>query len=523
MNYWAQPVVARDQIQLFPPTMDELVPADHPVRLYYELLSSLDWSEWEARYNGRRGQPPIHPLILCTSILYGLNRGIRSSRQLEDACRNRVDYMWLVERREIDHSTFANFRRKYGKELKDVFKQVSHIALKMGYITLEEVATDGTQVKSSNSRYNTSTAKKIAKRLEELEKEFEEVLQEVGRVDRKEDTLFGPVASSQKLPEKLQKLEKRREELNKALEEVKELDAARKKRGGERARKPAQVPLADPDSHVLENKDGGYAPNFTPMASTDGKEGFIVDEDVINHSSEATVQQEAVERIEETFKKCPDTVMGDGAYATSQNVVAMEDKGVELLSPVKISEPAADSPVIREDLTEAVQEEEWDKLPISKHTKKLDRSAFVYVEIGDCYFCPMGRELKYKEKKDDYRLTGKVTYKIYQCESCEGCPLADRCQSSPSNARTVRRDINEESRIKVAERMAEEETKTRYNRRSWIAETPFAYIKQVMGIRQFLMRGLKHVKDEWCWICTAHNLGKLVRLIGAVRLQEAAR
>lgn len=498
-----------------------MVSEDHPVRLYYEILSGLDWSDWEARYHGRRGQPPIHPLILCASILYGLNRGIRSSRQLEDACRNRVDYMWLVERRVIDHSTFSNFRRGFGKELREVFKQVNHVAMKMGFITLEEVATDGTQVKSSNSRYNTGTAEKIAKRLETLEAEFEQALREVEAADKVEDTLFGLESSGQCLPEKLQRLEDRREELNKALEEVKEIDASRKKRQGSHA-KPGQVPLADSDSRVLENKDGGFAPNFTPVASTDGQAGFIVDDDVINHSAEAIVQQEAVDRIKDNLGKHPDAMMGDGAYATSQNIVGMEEKNVELLAPVKVSVPESESPVCREDLTEAVPEETWDDLPVSTKTNKLDRSAFVYVEIGDHYFCPMGRELKYKEKKPVHRKGGKVVYKIYQCESCEDCPLAERCLSNAPTARTVRRDINEKSREKVAARMANEETKKRYRRRSWIAETPFAYIKQVMGIRQFLLRGLQHVKDEWCWICTAFNLEKLVKLIGGVRKQAAA-
>ena len=78
------------------PTLDDMISEDHPVRLYEEILCGLDWREWESQYDGKRGPPPIHPRILCGAILYGLRHRIRSSRQLEDACINRLDFKWLV-------------------------------------------------------------------------------------------------------------------------------------------------------------------------------------------------------------------------------------------------------------------------------------------------------------------------------------------------------------------------------------------------------------------------------------------
>ena len=62
-----------------------------------------------------------HDRIMAGAILYGLTHGIRSSRRLEWACGNAVDFMWLVEGRTIDHSTFCDFRTKFQRELKDLF------------------------------------------------------------------------------------------------------------------------------------------------------------------------------------------------------------------------------------------------------------------------------------------------------------------------------------------------------------------------------------------------------------------
>ena len=58
-----------------------------------------------------------------------------------------------------------------------------------------------------------------------------------------------------------------------------------------------------------------------------------------------------------------------------------------------------------------------------------------------------------------------------------------------------------------------------YRQRSSIAETPFAILKAIMGLRQFLLRGLEKVKTEWLWAVTSFNLMKLVRALGAMRAE----
>ena len=88
-------------------------------RLFDEVLSGLEWSSWEAHYDGTRGQPPIHPRFMAATILYGLCRGIRSRRKLEEACRYRLDFMWLVEGRRIDHTTLAKFRTRFAEPLRE--------------------------------------------------------------------------------------------------------------------------------------------------------------------------------------------------------------------------------------------------------------------------------------------------------------------------------------------------------------------------------------------------------------------
>jgi transposase len=49
-----------------------------------------------------------------------------------------------------------------------------------------------------------------------------------------------------------------------------------------------------------------------------------------------------------------------------------------------------------------------------------------------------------------------------------------------------------------------------YRLRKQVVEPVFGQIKQAMGFRQFLLRGLAKVKAEWQLVCLAHNLRKLM-------------
>ena len=71
-DYWAEAPMNRRQTALFSPTLDSMISEDDPVRLFDEVLAGLDWSSWEAEYDGTRGQPPIHPRFMAGTLLYGL-------------------------------------------------------------------------------------------------------------------------------------------------------------------------------------------------------------------------------------------------------------------------------------------------------------------------------------------------------------------------------------------------------------------------------------------------------------------
>ena len=115
---WDPPKTRRDQLVLFSQRLDEVLPGDHLARRMVEILDQLDWKVWEATYKHEGpGRAPIHPKVMSGIVLYGLMRGVRSSRRLEEALEMRLDFRWLGEGRSIDHSTLCRFRQSHSDRL----------------------------------------------------------------------------------------------------------------------------------------------------------------------------------------------------------------------------------------------------------------------------------------------------------------------------------------------------------------------------------------------------------------------
>jgi transposase len=511
--------LGRRQFVLISTTLDDVIPEGHDVRILDELLQGQDWSPWKAEYCLVRGQPPMAPRVVASVILYGLTRRIRSSRVLEYMTGNNVDFLWLTEGRTIDHSTLCKFRTRFKKELKGLFRGLGRLAMTMGLVRLGEVTFDGTRVKANNDRYATWKAEDVEKQLAELEAKFGELLDESERVDAAEEERYG-LQSPSALPPDLADAKARHQRLLEAQKELAEAGAARQREG---LKTPAQLPSTDSDSTVLPNKEGGYAPNFTPTTAVDTHRDYIVDAEVIADANENTEVVPMTERVEAMFGQPPEAVLADGLNATGPNIVELQQRGIEFLSPASAEETTEGNPAVRADARQPVPEEAWPKLPISPQTKKFDKSCFVFVPEEDLYYCPLGKRLPLEKTKPDIRQAQKITLEVYRCGDCVGCPLASRCISDKSHGgRTVTRDRFTAARERHAAKMRQPEIRTRYARRFHAGETPFGWLKQVLGLRQFLRRGLEKVRTEWLWACTGYNLRKLILDVRRLRAKFAA-
>lgn len=506
----------RDQLVLIPTALQEIIPEDHPVRLVDEILDQLDWTTWEAQYHGSFGQPPIHPAVMAKILLFAMIRKLRSSRVIEYELKHSIDFIWLSSGRRIDHSTIAEFRRNHGSALRDIFKQMIKLAINLGIANLSELCVDGTRVLASASKRKTWTAERLAKALEQLDAQIAEALQTLETNDANDEDLLGEDISAERLPAAISDLKERREQLAGHMETARQMDENRRRLG---TKGPGQIPKTDPDSRILPNKEGGYAPNYTPMATTESTGGLIVHADVVIGNVEHDQLGGIIDVVQEDYDAEIERVLADSAYTNGPNLSLAEEKEVELIGPLA-EKQHVDNPAVREDPTQTVAPEDVDKLPIRPQTKRFDKSAFVYDEEANVYYCPAGKPLQHR-KTERTRQANDTTLRreTYTCQDCAGCPLADRCRKDPeaSGGRNITIDQYEGARRRQRERMSQPETQEVYSRRQHAGEYPFAVLKVRFDMRRFLLRGIEGVGQEWLWGCSGFNLLKLMRVWPALR------
>jgi transposase len=505
---FATPKAPRRQLALYAQSLDEMVSADAPVRGLERLLHEVDWSAWEQAYAGF-GQPPIHPRYLAGAILFGLMNRARSSRELETAACKHVDFIWLLEGFRPDHSTFANFRARHAGAIEDLQRQIAAKLVSRRETALLELIVDGTRLRADSDRHGARPAKAIEAVVKELERRLEEMKRNDAALAPQTGCLEGVEAPADEadtvawINRQIARLEKQREKYRKALDIARRRDERAKEHNGKKA-KPVRVPVTDPEAQVAPNKEGGYAPNYTPVAAIDAETGAIVHAGVLDGSDEASAVLPAVEAATALSGQTPAAVLSDGNFATGDVLAALDAQGIAAYMPARSASPP-NNPALRPDPTAPVSEEDKERLP--RADGQFARAAFVYDAAADVYHCPMGHAMT--PRKHGTNKTGAACA-YYQCAACPACPWAKDCVKRKATHRTIARDQYEALREATDARLASEAGRALYKKRAPGIEGVFACIKSCMGIRRFTRRGLKKVRGDWNWICAAYNVKKLL-------------
>ena len=432
--------------------------------------------------------------------------------------------MWLAHGHRIDHSTLAAFRKRNKSALKKIHSNLIQLAKDLGIIRIAELYVDGTRIAANSSRSRTMTAEKASKLLDVVQKEIDDYLERIESADQS-DELFDDGTSGERLPEHLNTLNKRKEQLEGIVATCNEMDETRKKQGVDPKKNPFQLPLTDQDSRILPNKDGGYAPNYTPIIGVEGELGLIVSSTIINSVNEQDYLVEMVDEVEQIYEVTVSTVGADAAFSTGANICELEvAREKDFLSPHRNGDTPHENPAIRDDPTKPVDEVDLDKLPTDPSRGTFSTEAFAYDQEKDAHHCPQGRELNRVYQETRTQSGGQqVTRTIYQSASCDDCPLVSRCRpgTGHKNGRRVSRDEYEEARVAHRQKMSTEDAKTRYNKRFSIGERPFGQLKRGFGLRRFQTRGEESVSSEFSLAGLAHNLLRMTNYLGSTENPRA--
>jgi len=436
---------------LLPPSVDEWLPQRHLARFVVEVIEGLDLRAFTGSYRGS-GSASYHPEMLLGLLVYGYATGVFSSRKLERATYDSVAFRFIAANDHPDHDTIATFRRRFLKEIEELFVKVLLLAREMGVLSLGTVALDGTKIHANASRHSALSYEHAGKLEAQLKAEVGELLAKAEAADKAD------VPDGMSIPEELACREERLKKLAEARAKVEaranerfvreqaeyqaklaareaKAKASGKKPGGKPPAPPTagpgrndQINLTDEDSRIMPVAGGGFEQCYNAQAVVAADSLLVVAAGVVQAANDKQQLEPMLGELAALPADLgkPQTMLGDNGYFSAGNVTACAAADIApLLAPGRTPH----HPSLDERFATAP--------PAPKHPTPLEA-------MLHCLATPEGKKL--------------------------------------------------------------------YAQRKHIPEPVFGIIKSVLGFRQFLLRGLDKVRGEWSLVTMAWNVKRIFAL-----------
>jgi transposase len=235
--------VQRDALVLFPPSLDEYITDDNPVRFIDAFVDQLELQQlgFLRAVAAPRGRPAYHPADLLKLYIYGYLNRLRSSRLLERETRRNVELMWLLKKLTPDFKTIADFRKDNLQPIQKVCRTFTLLCKELDLFGGELVAIDGSKFKAVNNRKRNFTDEKLTKALAHIDAKIAEYLQALDSADSQ--TATRPDLTAAELHQRIAQFRERKQH----YQEVQQRLVA----SGE-----SQISLTDPDSRSMPVAQG---------------------------------------------------------------------------------------------------------------------------------------------------------------------------------------------------------------------------------------------------------------------------
>jgi transposase len=453
-----------DSMHLFPPALEDWVPADHPARFIRDFVDALDLEALGFRARrSERGRSNYALDLLLKVWLYGYFNRIRSTRDLERACHEHLSLIWLTGMKYPDHNTLWRFLRNNSEAIRNAFAAGVRIAASSDLVGMVLHALDGTKIRAQASRHTAHHREQLERALKDLDSKFDEMFSEVEAAESEQEGDY-------KLPEELQDAENRRQVIRDALAE---LDNAQ----------TDHLQPAEPDARMMKC-DGKTDFGYNSQAVVDEQSGLIVAADVTAQETDYEQLVPMVKMVDDVIGDTAEETVADRGYSSGPALHEAQEEGLDVLVHLQ---PHMDEP------------EDPDEFHCSR---------FQHDTQSDVIICPHGKTLTFEQEKWD--CSNKYKVRVYRCQSFRDCPDRDRCSPS-KRGRTVRVNPYKSAVEKQIEKQQTPEAKRSLSRRKVIVEPPFGTIKEGMSFRRFTVRNLDGVRMQWALVCFAFNLRKLYR------------
>jgi hypothetical protein len=250
----------------------------------------------------------------------------------------------------------------------------------------------------------------------------------------------------------------------------------------------------------MKHADGGSAPSYNVQISTDAAHSLIVGIDVTQSGADYRELVPAIDRLERQGTR-PAQVVVDGGYISSENIVAMDARGIDLIGP----QPQNDRAEMNRGKSYAHRAVHAD----------YEASRFWYDEESEAYVCPQGKRLRYDAK---YERGGVMRYRYKaSAAECRECPVKNLCCPRNRRGRSIETIEASSPLATYRAKVGTDQTRAIYRTRSQVAEFPNLWLKAKQGLRQFHVRSLAKVRTEALWAAITYDIQRWIRLRWAQR------
>jgi len=472
--------------------IEELIEPEHPARAVWEFTGELDLSgycEPVKAIQGVAGREPWDVRLLMSLWIYAYSRAIGSAREIARRCEYDPAFQWLTGLEKINYHTLADFRVAHGEALGELFAQVLGVLSADGLVTLERVMHDGTKIQACAGGDSFRR---------------EGTLQAHLKAAREQVAAMGDPRQEATARQRGARDRVRRERTQRLAHALGELESIRAAKAGAEAKSEARASETDPEARMMKLGNGGYAPGYNVQITTDAAHGIVVGAGVSQSASDYGELAGAMERVKENLGRKPAQAVVDGGFTSRENIVRMEQAGVDLIGSLGEHNRQSAGQMLRRGVDEAFYPQ-----------------AFQYDPSADEYRCPAGKILRREgvEKK-----IGVIQHQYRAARAdCAACEWKARCcPGNQTKGRSIRR-AEESPPVKAfIEKMQTATARAIYRLRGAVAEFPNAWIKAKLGLRQFHVRGKAKAQSECLWACITYNIQQWIRLRWRARTDAPA-
>lgn len=341
----------RTRVEMRAVSLDDLVPAEHRVRLVWAFAEGLDLTPLYAgikAVEGRPGHPPADPRVLMALWLYATIEGVGSARAVARLCTEHLAFQWLCGGISVNHKTLGDFRVGHGDALERLLVDGFAALLKTGVARLDRVAQDGVRVRAAAG----AASFRRLSTLQECRRAAEERIEQL----RREADADPGAASRRQIAAQRRAAADRQRRVAEALAAAEQMEAARPPRTGEGSRrrqgkdkppgsgaaddappaapKEVRVSTTDPQARIMKMADGGYRPAYNVQFVTDTRSRLIAGVDVGNVGSDMGQMRSMSDRLADDYGIRPAEHLVDGGFAKLEDVAVLAAADVTVYAPV---------------------------------------------------------------------------------------------------------------------------------------------------------------------------------------------